>query len=127
MKDYHINIFWSDEDGSYVADITDLVLPETLGSSVAQREYPRAPAPLVYAHECSTFEVAGILRKGIANEGTEVLRCNVTRSQLHHARGGGSRHRENRSEVEVMGEQHVAVGPRPAQDRRIGCSDVADQ
>ena len=24
MKDYHINIFWSEEDGSYVADIPDL-------------------------------------------------------------------------------------------------------
>ena len=24
MKDYHINVFWSDEDGAYVADIPDL-------------------------------------------------------------------------------------------------------
>ena len=24
MSDYHINIFWSDEDGCYVADIPDL-------------------------------------------------------------------------------------------------------
>jgi predicted RNase H-like HicB family nuclease len=24
MKDYHINIFWSDDDESYVADIPDL-------------------------------------------------------------------------------------------------------
>lgn len=24
MKDYHINVFWSDEDGCYVADIPDL-------------------------------------------------------------------------------------------------------
>ena len=24
MRDYHINIFWSDEDGSYIADIPDL-------------------------------------------------------------------------------------------------------
>ena len=24
MKDYHINIFWSDADGCYVADIPDL-------------------------------------------------------------------------------------------------------
>ena len=24
MRDYHINIFWSDEDGCYVADIPDL-------------------------------------------------------------------------------------------------------
>lgn len=24
MKDYHINLFWSDEDGGWVADIPDL-------------------------------------------------------------------------------------------------------
>ena len=24
MKDYHINIFWSEEDGGYIADIADL-------------------------------------------------------------------------------------------------------
>jgi predicted RNase H-like HicB family nuclease len=24
VKDYHINIFWSDEDGGYIADIPDL-------------------------------------------------------------------------------------------------------
>ncbi|HET9765664.1 MAG TPA: type II toxin-antitoxin system HicB family antitoxin [Thermoanaerobaculia bacterium] len=24
MSDYHINIFWSDEDGCYVADVPDL-------------------------------------------------------------------------------------------------------
>ncbi len=24
MADYHINVFWSEEDGSYIADIPDL-------------------------------------------------------------------------------------------------------
>jgi len=24
MSDYHINIFWSDEDGCYIADVPDL-------------------------------------------------------------------------------------------------------
>lgn len=24
MKDYHINIFWSDENGEYIADVPDL-------------------------------------------------------------------------------------------------------
>ncbi len=24
MKDYHINVFWSEEDGAYIADIPDL-------------------------------------------------------------------------------------------------------
>jgi predicted RNase H-like HicB family nuclease len=36
MKDYHINIFWSDEDDSYVADIPDLAYCSAFG------ETPRA-------------------------------------------------------------------------------------
>ena len=24
MRDYHINVFWSQEDGAYIADISDL-------------------------------------------------------------------------------------------------------
>lgn len=33
MTDYHINIFWSDEDGCYIADIPDLVHCSALGST----------------------------------------------------------------------------------------------
>ncbi len=33
MKDYHINIFWSDEDASYVADLPDLEACSALGST----------------------------------------------------------------------------------------------
>ena len=33
MKDYHINIFWSEEDGAYVADIPDLLACSALGST----------------------------------------------------------------------------------------------
>ena len=33
MKDYHINIFWSDEDGCYVADIPDLEACSAFGSN----------------------------------------------------------------------------------------------
>jgi predicted RNase H-like HicB family nuclease len=33
VKDYHINIFWSDEDGAYVADIPDLVSCCALGAT----------------------------------------------------------------------------------------------
>ncbi|HTE87244.1 MAG TPA: type II toxin-antitoxin system HicB family antitoxin [Dehalococcoidia bacterium] len=33
MRDYHINVFWSDEDECYVADIPDLVRCCALGSS----------------------------------------------------------------------------------------------
>ncbi|HJP64913.1 MAG TPA: type II toxin-antitoxin system HicB family antitoxin [Actinomycetota bacterium] len=33
MADYHINVFWSDEDGSYVADIPDLEGCSALGDT----------------------------------------------------------------------------------------------
>ena len=36
MKDYHINIFWSDEDGGYIADIPDLVACSAFGSTPAE-------------------------------------------------------------------------------------------
>ena len=33
MKDYHINVFYSEEDGSYVADIPDLRFCSAFGAS----------------------------------------------------------------------------------------------
>jgi predicted RNase H-like HicB family nuclease len=33
LKDYHINIFYSDEDGGYIADIPDLVSCSAFGNS----------------------------------------------------------------------------------------------
>jgi len=33
MSDYHINLFWSDEDGSYVADIPDLAPCTAFGAT----------------------------------------------------------------------------------------------
>jgi predicted RNase H-like HicB family nuclease len=36
VKDYHINIFWSDEDGCYVADIPDLFACSAFGDSPEQ-------------------------------------------------------------------------------------------
>jgi predicted RNase H-like HicB family nuclease len=33
VKDYHINIFWSDEDDCYVADIPDLEFCSAFGST----------------------------------------------------------------------------------------------
>ena len=36
MKDYHINIFWSEADGAYVADIPDLVSCSALGATPQQ-------------------------------------------------------------------------------------------
>jgi predicted RNase H-like HicB family nuclease len=33
MSDYHINVFYSDEDGCYIADIPDLEACSAFGSS----------------------------------------------------------------------------------------------
>ena len=46
MSDYHINIFCSDEDGGYVADIPDLRACSAFGASPAEAlaEVERAKA-----------------------------------------------------------------------------------
>ncbi|MDQ1589750.1 MAG: hypothetical protein QOG71_377 [Pyrinomonadaceae bacterium] len=36
MKDYHINIFYSDEDGGYIADIPDLEYCSAFGATPAE-------------------------------------------------------------------------------------------
>jgi len=33
MADYHINVFWSEEDGAYVADIPDLAYCSAFGDT----------------------------------------------------------------------------------------------
>jgi predicted RNase H-like HicB family nuclease len=33
VKDYHINVFYSDEDGGYIADIPDLVACSAFGET----------------------------------------------------------------------------------------------
>jgi predicted RNase H-like HicB family nuclease len=38
VKDYHINIFWSDEDGGYIADFPDLVACSAFGATPAELE-----------------------------------------------------------------------------------------
>ena len=46
MKDYHINIFWSDEDGGYIADVPDLGACSAFGATPAKAldEVQRAKA-----------------------------------------------------------------------------------
>lgn len=36
MSDYHINIFWSDEDGGYIADIPDLEACAAFGATAEE-------------------------------------------------------------------------------------------
>ena len=46
MKDYHINIFYSEEDGGFIADIPDLDVCSAFGATPeeALREVERAKA-----------------------------------------------------------------------------------
>jgi predicted RNase H-like HicB family nuclease len=36
LKDYHINIFWSDEDDGYIADVPDLDACSAFGRTPAE-------------------------------------------------------------------------------------------
>jgi predicted RNase H-like HicB family nuclease len=53
MKDYHINIFQSDEDGGYIADIPDLPHCSAFGESPEEAldEVLKAKAALLEAAE----------------------------------------------------------------------------
>lgn len=46
MKDYHINIFYSEEDNGYIADVPDLVACSAFGETPAEAlaEVERAKA-----------------------------------------------------------------------------------
>ena len=46
LRDYHINVFWSEEDGCYVTDVPDLAHCSAFGSSPQE-----AVAELVIAKE----------------------------------------------------------------------------
>lgn len=45
MKDYHINIFYSEEDGGYIADVPDLDSCSAFGKTPEQAPRPSAPLP----------------------------------------------------------------------------------
>ena len=51
MKDYHINIFYSEEDGGYIADIPDLKYCSAFGKTAAEalRQVERARTAWVKA------------------------------------------------------------------------------
>ena len=51
MKDYHINIFYSDEDGGYIADIPDLEACSAFGKTAeeALAEVEKAKAAWIAA------------------------------------------------------------------------------
>jgi predicted RNase H-like HicB family nuclease len=36
MKDYHVNVFYSEEDGGYIADIPDLEFCSAFGETAAE-------------------------------------------------------------------------------------------
>lgn len=55
MRDYHINVFYSDEDEAYIADIPDLTYCSAIGSTPeeAVREVQIAKAAWIEAAEAS--------------------------------------------------------------------------
>jgi predicted RNase H-like HicB family nuclease len=61
MKDYHINIFYSDEDGGYIADIPDLEACSAFGDT------PDKALAEVEIAEAAWLKAARKARKPIAN------------------------------------------------------------
>ena len=55
MKDYHINIFYSEEDGGYIADIPDLQVCSAFGNTPeeALAEVKQAKAAWLEAAEAA--------------------------------------------------------------------------
>lgn len=55
MKDYHINIFYSEEDGGFIADIPDLDACAAFGATPeeALREVERAKAAWIEAAQAT--------------------------------------------------------------------------
>ena len=55
MSDYHINIFYSDEDGGYIADIPDLDACSAFGNTPAEAlaEVQRAKAAWIEAAQAT--------------------------------------------------------------------------
>lgn len=62
MKDYHINIFYSEEDSCYVADIPDLKFCSAFGETpkAALREVIVAKSAWVDQHEWQRTQNPGI-------------------------------------------------------------------
>ena len=59
MKDYHVNVFYSEEDGGYVADIPDLKYCSAFG------ETPSQALAEVESAKVAWLEAAKKLRKPI--------------------------------------------------------------
>ena len=59
MKDYHINIFFSEEDGGYIADIPDLEACSAFGAAAEEAlgELERAKAAWIAAARAAGKEV----------------------------------------------------------------------
>lgn len=54
MKDYHVNIFYSEEDGGYIADIPDLEACSAFGES------PEEALAEVETAKAAWLEAAGV-------------------------------------------------------------------
>ena len=55
MKDYHVNVFYSEEDGGYIADIPDLECCSAFGKTPAEalQEVEKAKAAWLAAAKAS--------------------------------------------------------------------------
>ena len=89
MSDYHVNIFWSDEDGGYIADIPDLEACSAFGATaeeaLAELGEAMNQTSASADREVDEFEIAGLttVRGSIVNAPLVAqcranLECSVT-------------------------------------------------
>ena len=77
MKDYHINIFFSEEDGGYIADIPDLDACSAFGSTPkeALAEVEKAKRAWIEAARCADIPIPPPrYRPAIYQAGPQVVR-----------------------------------------------------
>ena len=84
-----------------------------------QRKDAGAQTPLVNRDKSALLQNDLVLSKGANEKLGQVLGGDVLRANLHDARRGRSADRENRSEVQVVGEHDVRVVVGPGEDVAI--------
>jgi len=93
MSDYHINIFWSEDDGSYVADI-----PEEL---LVPRDENRGGLPGEDLQEVGILVIAG--NRHVLHLNDDTRRGNISQDDVHF--GGG----EPMPTSDLLTPQHFTV------------------
>lgn len=95
--------------------------------SLDKREDARTQALLINTDQRAALESDFVLSESANNEIDQMVRGEVLRANLHDAWCSGASEREDRPEIEVVGEDNVAVLLRPTENDRVGRAPIADR